>query len=650
MTLPPATVPGRWLGAASRAFQQPVVAWSTSLLVVVLVSVQTIALRGRVTSPLGWSPYDGVLHVRQAQSLIDGEWLGAYDNLTLVKAPGYSLFISACHELGIDLKVGEQLVALLAALLGAVCVLVTSGRLAFAVPVFVLCAFNPVFYSYWAADFGRDALFASITVVLVAALFLTGHLLVVARPVGWVLLPAALGGAALAAYLLTREEGVTVLPVAAVALGAAPLVHGLRTGRRTRAGLLRRTLRVTARAIPALLVVVLATGAPVAAVLAENEDRYGVATASELAGSAFQGAYAQWQRVEAGPVLFRIPISERQREAVYPVSDAARSLEPFLEDPENPWRFSGCEAPPDCDYAGGWITWALRDAAADAGFFGSAGQAQDFFGRLAGEIRAACESGELRCRAALPATLAPLQRITVPEFVEAFTRLTGSLLSSKDQFLQPNLVPWATPEQRIEFAAVDSGVPPTVAGAEGQIEDYAEHEGRYQFLAAVYSVVLPVGVVLGLVLMIPLLLTRPGRRTAGPLTALAVALLFGALRRVALIAVIHAADYDADQPRYLYPAQSLLLAFVGVAVVEGLQRLDLGRLGTLTRDQCADDRPSAGGSATSAVRSDLPLPASPADYAPAAARPFDHVDPQDVTVPIRMSAARSREPQSPRHR
>jgi hypothetical protein len=566
------------------------VAWALSLVVVGLVSAATLVLRSRVVGPLGRSPYDGLLHIRQARSLIDGDWLGSYDDLTLVKAPGYSLFLAGCHLLGIGAKAGEQVVVLLAALSLAVCVLAVVGRLSWAVPVFVVAAFDPVHLSTWSADYGRDALFSSITLLVVTLLFLTGHLLVVGRAVGWVLLAAVLGGACLAAYLLTREEGVTVLPVAAAALGAAPAIRFLRTGAHRRG--VRPLLRAGVRAVPALLVLVLATGAPVAAVLAENDEHYGVATTSELAGAAFQGAYAQWQRVEAGQAVDRIPINEDQRQAVYAVSEAARDLEPALEDPLNQWRSSGCTTPPDCDYAGGWITWALRDAAADAGHFGSAADSAAFFDRLGAEIEQACADGRLTCRADIPGTLAPLGRITVTEFAEAFTRLTGSLLSSKDQFWQENRVPWGGTEQRAEFVSVDLGLPITGAGALGQTQDLSAHQWQYDVLRVGYSIGFPVGVGAGLVVVLVMVGTARGRRSAGPLTGLALALLFGAVLRIALISVIHASDYDADQPRYLYPAQVLLLAFAVVALVEGARVLDLRALGAVVRPPGRDRRPA----------------------------------------------------------
>ena len=161
----------------------------------------------------------------------------------------------------------------------------------------------------------------------------------------------------------------------------------------------------------AALLVILAAGLPLYLVRAENEARYGLALDNDMAEGTFLRAYADWSRVEAGPRQYRIPITAEQRAAVYPVSPAARDLRPVLEAPDNGWRSFGCaDLSAGCDFAGGWMVWALRDAAAAAGHFGSAVEAQRFFSRLSQEIVAACDDGTLTCAQELPASLQPLQR------------------------------------------------------------------------------------------------------------------------------------------------------------------------------------------------------------------------------------------------
>jgi hypothetical protein len=319
-------------------------------------------------------------------------------------------------------------------------------------------------------------------------------------------------------------------------------------------------------------------------VLHKNQQRYGVATLSEMAGGSFMDAYAQWQRVQVGPATYRIPITEGQRRAVYRVSPTARLLAPTLEDPANPWRLSGCTTAPKCDYHGGWMTWALRDAAAAAGAYTSAPHAEAFFADLAREISDACSEDRLTCSVKLPSAFQEAGRISVAGFVDSFERVTGYLLTSRDEYLALTGLVIVTPEQRAEFVSIAHEVPPTDAAARRQLADYGRHLWQYQALNSTYTVLLPVGSVLGVLLLVGLVATRRGRRAMSPLAALAIALLAGAGLRLTLLAVLDAADYDAE-PRYVFPARELLLAFAVVALVEGLSRLDLRRLGALVRPE-----------------------------------------------------------------
>ena len=42
-----------------------------------------------------WLPHDDLLFVQHAAHIAAGNWLGPYDELTLVRPPGYPLFIAA---------------------------------------------------------------------------------------------------------------------------------------------------------------------------------------------------------------------------------------------------------------------------------------------------------------------------------------------------------------------------------------------------------------------------------------------------------------------------------------------------------------------------------------------------------------------------
>src|SRR6266851_3550357 len=111
------------------------------------------------------APHDDLLFLDQAKALLDGQWLGKLDALTLIKGPFYPLFIAATQVAGIRLIAAEQWFYVASCGLFAV-------------------ALTPWVPSRW------------------------GRALALAVRTAW-----ALGlGFALSAFWLTREEGIWIVP------------------------------------------------------------------------------------------------------------------------------------------------------------------------------------------------------------------------------------------------------------------------------------------------------------------------------------------------------------------------------------------------------------------------------------------------------
>ncbi|MGY1604099.1 hypothetical protein [Geodermatophilus sp. SYSU D00815] len=168
-------------------------------------------------------------------------------------------------------------------------------------------------------------------------------------------------------------------------------------------------------------------------------------------------------------------------------------------------------------------------------------------------------------------------RLTPGSFTDSLLRVTGALVTSRDLYDQVTAVPEVPGPWRQEFVAVAPATPATEAAAAEQQARFDEVVWQYRALGAVYTVLVPLLAGLGAALLAWQLATRRGRRAAGPLALLAVALAVGVATRLGLLTVVDAADYDADQPRYLFPAHTLLLAFGVVAVAEGARLLRLRR-------------------------------------------------------------------------
>ncbi len=157
------------------------------------------------------APHDDLLFLDQAKALLDGQWLGKLDALTLIKGPFYPLFIAATQVAGIRLIAAEQWFYVASCGLFAVALTpwVPSrwGRaLAFAV-----LAFNPMsFATDPATRVIREGIYPALTLAVLACsigLVARIHRSLAVRT-AW-----ALGlGFGLSAFWLTREEGIWIVP------------------------------------------------------------------------------------------------------------------------------------------------------------------------------------------------------------------------------------------------------------------------------------------------------------------------------------------------------------------------------------------------------------------------------------------------------
>ena len=57
-----------------------------------------------------YSPHDDTLGVRVAKNILDGKWLGAWDNLILAKPPGYSIYLWFAQIFPVEIVVFNQVI------------------------------------------------------------------------------------------------------------------------------------------------------------------------------------------------------------------------------------------------------------------------------------------------------------------------------------------------------------------------------------------------------------------------------------------------------------------------------------------------------------------------------------------------------------
>jgi hypothetical protein len=534
------------------------------------VTMTSLWLRSLVPE---WVIADGILDdqlfVRGAFHLSNGDWLGPFDNRTLIKGPGYSVWLESLRWAGVPYLAGQHLAHLAASALMAGAVLRATRSRATAAVAFASLALDPSFFGATSSRLVRESWYASLCLAIVAVAWIA--LLEVAagsnlaRRAYSALLFGPLLGAGGAWYWLGREERMWLLPTFASMAGAL-LVLG-----RRRAGVNRGTWPVIAHSAAVFVVAVLVATPLVLHVQSRNKDHYGAPLVTDLSEGTFALAYGEWQRVVAGPTRDYVLVNQSQRAAVYDVSPAAATLAEELEGPLTEiWQPPGCAAVGVCgDYAAGWFPFAVRDAAARAGQFVSARTAQDYFSRLAGEIDAACRSGSLTCRSRLP--LQPLIGSRLPKrpTLDAARRCVWFLatyqVAKTDRPLSSG-----DPGNYGLFRAVVIGLAPDLAGQQAQEQGAESWNGLFTTLRWGYSALS--------ILLFPIALwgylKQLWRRKLSLAWALGLTCAVAVAARVAILSVTEATAFPAVESGYVLPATGFLIVFLVVGAGQAVTQVD----------------------------------------------------------------------------
>jgi hypothetical protein len=394
---------------------------------VVIFTAAAVRLAIVLNLPMLFLPkarHDDGLFMRLGASLASGNWLGDFNQFTLMKGPGYPAFLAITNFSGLSVAATHGLFQFAAISMVAWAVYALTSSRATAVVMLTILAFYPIGFMPELLRVMRDQIYWAQTIsvlLLFAVVFLAPPRTGCAAAI-----VAGLAGSILGWAWLTREEGVWYLPGLGLLFAGAIVIH------RSERGALLALVRNLGVAAAAFLLIY-------GGFLVGNRLVYGSFVGVDFKEHNFESTLELLADVDVGPRLAYVPVTNAARAEIAKVSPAFAPLSKALA-PGQPifvgWNSVGCVVyPGTCgDIAGGWFMWALRDAAAKNGFYQSPAIASESFGRIASEIAAACSTGRLNCRHRWLSYLPPLT-------VEQWTVLPSAMLSVLDRiiFLHPPL-------------------------------------------------------------------------------------------------------------------------------------------------------------------------------------------------------------------
>lgn len=357
--------------------------------------------------------HDDALFWSQAENLISGHWLGLYNQLTLLKGPGFSFFTAINALVGVPITLSIAIMYLFSCLLLAETFNKIMVSKIIVLLVFGLTLFHPALFP---VGIIRDNIISSLVLIFISVLIRIVFLKRNKYEVLWIVFYGFLFGL----FWITREDSVWIIP-GSLFLVLSRLIKSKKEGRPLKVILAPLAFFVITSIIFINLVSFI------------NLYKYGVFETIEIKGTVFTRVIKDLDGVVAGPSIPFVPVPFAKRELIYKVSPTFLKMKDYFEKDGLGWTVYGCSFYPQAcgDYAAGWFLFALRDAIASVGGYDNPAHAIRLYNNISDEIEVACRNKIITCK---PNLLPLMPRITITQLENApkkvFDAIRLSLLQS----------------------------------------------------------------------------------------------------------------------------------------------------------------------------------------------------------------------------
>lgn len=339
-------------------------------------------------------PDDGLM-VYLAENLKNGQWLGSYQRLTLVKGIGYPLFLVISNLLPFHyLSISSifYTVSVLCMVYAVRPLFKTYKSLAVLYTVLLFCPVSAALVTFQRVY--RNSISAAQVLLIIgsfAGMYFRREW-PVKRQLPW-LLGAVIG---LVSFYYTREDAIWIMPFVLVVTLIYMGTVIYRFWRFNKKDMLIRILLIL---LP--IVFVIGTGKAIGFL---NQHYYGTSVVNELSDGAFAEMMKTIYSVEDEKVLRQISVSRAKLERLYENSSALASIRKEMDKELAAWCGDE-EYSRVWEVEDGWFFWILRDAMSDAGYYENAKTMTAFCNQVTEELRAAIADNRLRERPTMPSAM-----------------------------------------------------------------------------------------------------------------------------------------------------------------------------------------------------------------------------------------------------
>jgi hypothetical protein len=439
------------------------------LIVLALVLLRYWLTAGLPLTAHAQGTFDDELFIRLAESVVSGEWLGAYDMLTLVKAPLYSLFIAANYLLGLQFKTMEHTIYIFASVLFFMALLKSRVNPYLALVPFILLLFNPYFHS----SVERGWFYAGLVFLVFSGIFYMISLRMLTQSIRP--LHSFLLGVGFSMLYLSREETIWLYPWMAIAF--AVLFYQPER---------EKVLRLMGKTLPLLI---LGIALPILVVLTANYTKYGHFGVKDSAVKEFNAAFKLMKSVRTKEEKPFVDITHNAFSKMFEVSPTLAQYQPYLEgNIGKKWGTLMCRRHTEVcgEIGGGYVYWALREASAAQGYFQSPEKMKSVYSQISDELKNGCLNGQLDCtRSAWPLRF-PIRQERIDDYLMKLPYFIAYMVSGLHGYL-PSYGVAHGPENRISVfqKLSNTSVKPKSKKDLFSVSGWLISEGREKYIAIV---------------------------------------------------------------------------------------------------------------------------------------------------------------------
>lgn len=366
--------------------------------------------------------YDQSWFINAADHIIKGEWLGPYDKMTLIRQPGYPLWIWLVNLTGIPLRLATESLFLFSCFVFASSLKKAGLPTWLCLLIYLLMIFHPV--TIPSNNEAESETFYTPILYLTLSSMIMLYLI---RDTKRVFFYAIVTGFFLSLLWNTRHENEYIAIIMATFLVLYILAQFKEHV--PKHIILKRSALLLI--IPSLTIF-----CSVIALRTANFYSYGIFSTSELLSKSFISANKALLRIPGNNPTRYVSVPKDAREKAYTVSSAFSEIRPYLEGENGQYWINiwGCRNNHVCNDLGGCFFWALRDAVNTAGHHLSARTADSYYKKIAEEINSSCEKGQLKCRPVFNPFLGFLH----PDPSTYLPFISSSFLKLAKMFITPN--------------------------------------------------------------------------------------------------------------------------------------------------------------------------------------------------------------------